>query len=288
MRRTGHRCQHHHQHVTQPLLLEQLHDFGIEISAGQLSRLLTEGQDVFHQEKAQLLNVGLDVSPYLQTDDTGARPAGKNGYCTFIGNEFFSWFESTTGKSRVNFLSLLQAGQTEYVLNAGALADLTEHKLPQAQLKCLSEDEPRFTSQEAWEAYLTGVGIGAPRHRVIATEGALVGSLLDRGVPVDRGIVSDDAGQFNVCRHALCWIHAERNINKLVPLNTTHAKQITWVRGRMWDLYADLKAYKTDPLLQTPSVQEEIRERFQEVCRTRTAYQTLNGQLKRLLANQEE
>jgi hypothetical protein len=32
--------QHHHQHVTQPLLLEQLHEFGIEISAGQLSHLL--------------------------------------------------------------------------------------------------------------------------------------------------------------------------------------------------------------------------------------------------------
>lgn len=31
--------QYPHQHVTQPLLLEQLHDFGIEISAGQLSHL---------------------------------------------------------------------------------------------------------------------------------------------------------------------------------------------------------------------------------------------------------
>jgi hypothetical protein len=31
--------QHHHQLVTQPLLLEQLHEFGIEISAGQLSHL---------------------------------------------------------------------------------------------------------------------------------------------------------------------------------------------------------------------------------------------------------
>jgi hypothetical protein len=206
----------------------------------------------------------------------------------FIGNEFFSWFESTTSKSRVNFLSLLQAGQTEYVLKAGAWAYMSEHKLPPAQLKCLAEDELRFTSQEAWEAYLTRVGISAPRHRVIATEGALVGSSLDRGFPLDMGIVSDDAGQFNLFRHALCWIHAERTINKLLPLNAAHAKQITWVRSRMWDLYADLEAYGTDPLLQTPSVRNEIRKRFQEGCRTRTAYQTLTGQLKRLLANQEE
>jgi hypothetical protein len=37
--------QYHHQHVTQPLLLEQLHQLGIDISAGELSRILTEGKD---------------------------------------------------------------------------------------------------------------------------------------------------------------------------------------------------------------------------------------------------
>jgi hypothetical protein len=110
--------QHHHQHVTQPLLLEQLHEFGIEISAGQLSHLLTQEQELFHQEKAQVLEAGLQVSHYLQTDDTGARHDGKNGYCTYIGNELFAWFESTQSKSRVNFLSLLRAGHQDYVLNA--------------------------------------------------------------------------------------------------------------------------------------------------------------------------
>ena len=279
--------QHHHQHVTQPLLLEQLREFGIEISAGQLSHLLTQEQELFHQEKAQVLEVGLQVSTHLQTDDTGARHDGKNGYCTCIGNEFFAWFESTESKSRVNFLSLLRAGHKDYVLNAGALEYMAQHKLPQVKLNLLEEGRS-FEDKEAWEGYLKGVGIGGPRHILIATEGALVGSLLAHGFPVTMGIVSDDAGQFNVFRHALCWIHAERNINKLVPLNDTHAKQIAWVRCQIWDLYADLKAYKTDPRLQNPTFQNEIRQRFKELCRTRTTYQTLNGHLKRLLASQAE
>jgi hypothetical protein len=38
--------------VTQPLLLEQLHEFGIEISAGQLSHLLTQDQERFHQPES--------------------------------------------------------------------------------------------------------------------------------------------------------------------------------------------------------------------------------------------
>jgi hypothetical protein len=37
--------QYHHQHVTQPLLWEQLDQLGIDISMGQLSRILTEQND---------------------------------------------------------------------------------------------------------------------------------------------------------------------------------------------------------------------------------------------------
>ncbi len=37
--------QYHHQHVTQPLLWEQLNQLGIDISVRQLSRILTEQKD---------------------------------------------------------------------------------------------------------------------------------------------------------------------------------------------------------------------------------------------------
>ena len=111
--------QYHHQHVTQPLLLEQLLELGVEISAGQLSQILTHGNDEFHQEKDAVLSAGIEVSRYLQSDDTGARHEGKNGYCTYIGNDLFAWFKSTQSKSRVNFLELLRAEQSDYVINAG-------------------------------------------------------------------------------------------------------------------------------------------------------------------------
>ena len=50
---------------------EQLHQLGIDISAGELSRILTEGKEAFHQEKAELLPTALAVSAYVQVDDTG-------------------------------------------------------------------------------------------------------------------------------------------------------------------------------------------------------------------------
>jgi len=49
--------QHFHNHVTQPLLYEELCELGIDISVGQVNRLLTEGHDAFHEEKDRLLGV---------------------------------------------------------------------------------------------------------------------------------------------------------------------------------------------------------------------------------------
>jgi hypothetical protein len=51
--------QYHHQRVTQPLLLQQLRDWGIDLSSGQLNRLITEDNAPFHREKDALLAAGL-------------------------------------------------------------------------------------------------------------------------------------------------------------------------------------------------------------------------------------
>ena len=79
--------QYYHALVTEPLLHEQLREYGVQISTGQLHRLITEGKERFHREKDEILEVGLRVCGHVHTDDTGARHKGKNGYCTHIGNE---------------------------------------------------------------------------------------------------------------------------------------------------------------------------------------------------------
>jgi hypothetical protein len=51
--------QHHHCQVTQPLLHEQLREWGIDISTGAIDALLSAGQDDFHAEKDTLLKSAL-------------------------------------------------------------------------------------------------------------------------------------------------------------------------------------------------------------------------------------
>ena len=93
---------HHQCGVTQPLIHEALLDLGIDISSGQINRLLTEGLEQFHEEKDALLPAAREVSSYFQADDTGARHLGKNAYTTVIANPLFASFTTTESKSRVN------------------------------------------------------------------------------------------------------------------------------------------------------------------------------------------
>ena len=52
-----------------PLLLEQMREWDIDISSGQLNRILVENKDAYHAEKQEILRVGLSVSSYINTDD---------------------------------------------------------------------------------------------------------------------------------------------------------------------------------------------------------------------------
>ena len=278
--------QHYHCLVTQPLLLEQLHEMGIDISAGQLNNILIENKDRFHTEKDQILAAGLEVSSYINVDDTGARHKGKNGYCTHIGNELFSFFESTESKSRINFLKLLRAGHSDYHLNMDAIAYMEANKLPKYVLQpIIANIEGMFANDRQWNDFLTAKGIITDRHVQIATEGALIGSVIEHGISNDLTIISDDAGQFNVLVHALCWIHAERLIAKIIPFTEEQKKDLNTVRDEIWKLYQSLKRYRENP---RPESKNRLEVKFDQIFTMKTSSTTLNQTLKRLYSNKSE
>jgi len=166
--------QYYHALVTQPLLLEQLHDWDVDISAGQLNNIIIEGKESFHEEKDGILAAGLRVSDYVNVDDTGARHAGKNGYCTHIGNELFTWFESTDSKSRLNFLRLLRTGPADYVVNGDALEYIQKAAFPKSLLVLLGDHgQTVFLNDIEWSKHLKRLGIRDKRHVRIATEGVV-------------------------------------------------------------------------------------------------------------------
>src|SRR6185312_14766307 len=206
--------QHHQGQVTVERLTAQLRAVGLSISKRQVVRLLIDRQDGFLVESRDVLRTGLQTASWITVDDTGARHAGRNGFCTQIGNDTFTWFGTRASKSRLNFLDLLRAGHGDYVINEAALAYMRSRSLAGPLLSRLSaEPQTRFADHTAWQAHLRRLGITelqvTPDPVCIATEGALWGAVAAHDFLQNAVIVSDDAGQFAVGQHALCWVHAE-------------------------------------------------------------------------------
>lgn len=282
--------QYHQGQSTLPRLLVFLRSVGVAISKRQLQRLLTDKQDEFIAEAQAVLRAGLETSAFVSVDDTGARHAGKNGFCTQIGDDWFTSFATRSSKSRLNFLDLLRAGHTDYVLNDAAYRYMRRHSLPATLIARLAaEPETRFADRAIWLAHLDRLGFSgldtAPDPIRVATEAALWGSVQAHKYLSDAVVLSDDAGQFNVGHHALCWVHAERLVHKLDTFTDLQRAVQKRVRGLIWNFYASLKAYRLDP---RKSRTGALRARFDRIFRRRTGFATLDRLLARLHANKAE
>jgi Transposase IS66 family len=282
--------QYHQGQVTVPRLVAQLRAIGIAISKRQVVRLLTKGQSTFLDEARDVLRAGLATASWISVDDTGARHQHRNVFCTQLGNDHFAAFATTGSKSRLNFLELLRAGDADYAINAEALAYMRQRSLAGPVIARLAAHPDRhFPDQVAWTRHLERLGIAAltvtPDPVGIATEGAVWGSIKAHGLLPDTVILSDDAGQFALDRHALCWVHTERLVHKLDTFtDRQHAAQQV-VRALIWWFYADLKAYRREPDRRR---RHELRARFDRIFRRRTGFAKLDRLLARLHANKDE
>ena len=81
----------------------------------------------------------------------------------------------------------------------------------------------------------------------------------------------------NILTHALCWIHAERSINKLIAPSEEKRNILEDVKEQIWDFYEELKAYKVS---QDEVKKTQLRDRFEEIFTHITDYHMLNLALK--------
>jgi hypothetical protein len=282
--------QYHQGQSTLPRLTALLQSVGLSISKREVERLLTKKHDDFLAENRDVLRAGLQTSPWISVDDTGARHKVANGYCTQIGNDRFTWFGTRPSKSRLNFLDLLRASHTDFVLNDAAFDYMRDRALSAALIARLAEQpQTAFADQAAWQAHLDRLGFTGmtivPNPVQIATEGAIWGSIHAHDFLRDAVLLSDDAGQFAVGQHALCWVHAERLVHKLDAFTDHNRAAQQKVRTLIWDFYAALKTYRAKP---EKSRRLALRARFDRIFHRRTGFITLDRLLARLHANKAE
>jgi Transposase IS66 family len=265
--------------VTEELLLNQLRARGTLISAGQLNNILIENKDPFIKEVAELLPIAARLEEQVQVDDTGGRHKGQNQYTTIIGNRWFSAFTTTDSKSRVNFLKLLQGSKEEYLINEDTLDYLSQVNVPSYFRGyvsiCLGK---KITNLSEWEQFLRDCNITQKAEVRFLTEAALYASAIQNGIPKSLGVHSDDAGQFDVFIHSLCWIHEERHYRKLIMTTNEARADLKRVENQLWGLYQELKTYQENP---NDTTLQHLEKRFDDIFQQKTSSPTLNHQLSK-------
>jgi hypothetical protein len=274
--------------VTTERLTDLLNGIGLSISKREVVRLLTADLEPFEQEDLAVLQAGLVSSPYITVDDTGARHARRPGVTTQIGGERFCVFRTGRSKSRLNFLSLLRAGCNEYVVNEAALDYLRRQPVEAAVIARLTKLQGQvFSSDLEWLEQLARCSINIFDRPLLQTlnEAATWGAIRHHGLMANTVVVSDDAGQFRVGQHALCWVHAERHLQKLMPASPKQAKAVELVRKTIWCFYRGLKLWKLSP---SPGAEASFRRQFNRIFGQHTGYKELDELLARLARRKSE
>lgn len=264
--------------VTQPLLLSSLHDYGVDISSGQINSILNDGNAPFHDEKEALLSVGKELSEELRTDDTGARHKFKNGFSTCINSDLFTYFKTTGTKSRINFLQILRGNDTRYCINTATLDYLKQvgssnMKYYETLRQSYEDGACIFYDESILNVYLQNHGIKADYVVKQIKEGMLIGTLIEQGFNPQTIIHSDGAGQFNVFEHSLCWKHAERPLLNVKTYNKEHERLLGDKKLSYWSLYRSLCEYKKSPC---PILAQQLDQAFDTMCTPVNNYASLN------------
>ena len=142
-----------------------------------------------------------------------------------------------------------------------------------------------FTDDTAWQERLAGQSLNAEQSRLL-TEAALWAALLQQDM-VTEVIVSDDAPQFKVFGFwtDLCWVHAERGVNRLVPLHERQRRAQENVQDQIWTFYQKLKSYREDPRKRS---QVRLGREFDRIFTQSTCWPELNQALRTIHAKKEQ
>ena len=278
--------------VPKHLIYEQLCDIGVDISTGTINNLLIKKKEGFHKEKADLLEVGKRYAKELRTDDTGARHLGKNGYVNCINTDYFTYFETTYSKSRINFLEILRGHLSEsYRIEQVSFTYLEPYDLPQKYLRILQKSYEtgirHFKDKQAFEQWLRTHQITQTKAVRLITEACLMGTIVYQGIHPSMSIHSDGAEQFVLFIHSLCWKHAERPLVQLTALNQEDQQLIENKKMTFWQIYQQLKAYQQQPKQLKHKI-EAIQQQFEQMCQPTGVFIPLDKVLKNLQKKKDQ
>jgi len=274
--------------MSEPKILEFFSSFHVQISSGTLSNFLIKDQDLFHQEKKDLVEAGLEAASYQQMDDTSARVKGENHHTHVLCNPFFTAYFTRERKDRLTVLDILKNGRPlTYVLSQETYDLMKQLRIDEKHrdaLRALQSDQV-YSKDEMTKRLKEKLPYVPDRTLAKILEAAAMSAYhAGIGFPVVKIIVVDDAPQFKLLTEALalCWIHDGRHYKLLTPVIKDHQKALDDFLAQYWNYYHRLLRYKETP---SEALANQLVQDFDALFRTETGYQALD---KRISKTQEK
>ncbi len=258
--------------MSEPKILAFLQTVGLLISAGQLSNMLIKEQDLFHAERAQVVQAGLASSPWQHLDSTGTRVNGINQHCHVLCNQLYTAYCTLPSKDRMSMLRVLQGGADPlFRCNDLAIELMGKLGVTAKWIRLLptlllhDQDLTEKDLDEVLDVHLPKLGINL-RKRV--KEALAIAAYRTQTIyPVVDLLLCDDAHQFNwlTLELALCWIHEFRHYKQLIPHFEQHRQALEKWGKTFWLFYRKLLAYRehSDPAT-AAALQAEFDQLFTE------------------------
>jgi hypothetical protein len=277
--------------MTEPKIIEFLSHFKISISAGQVSNWLTQKNETWHQEKAEIYQAGLTSSSWQHMDDTSTRVDGQNQHCHVVANPLYTAYFTRPRKDRLTLIEVLQnVSESLFLLNDQTVEWLETLAVPHwaqriiaqwpqhlllsyAQFKDLVTTHLNRLNEQQQARVLEAAALSAYHHQT--------------AMPIVSLLLSDDAPQFQfiTAEQALCWVHEGRHYKKLTPFLAYHRQLLADFQTQFWAFYHQLQGYRASP---SPQQASRLSEAFDTLFSTVTGYEALDQRIAKTKAKKDK
>jgi hypothetical protein len=268
--------------MTEPKIQEFLVNFGIQISTGQISNLLSQPDPTWQQEKDAVYQAGLGSSEWQHVDETTTRVNGANHYCHIVCNPLYTAYFTRPAKDRLTVISILQnQSEPQFLFNQHTPTWLSGFAIPQWAQRQISQwpQDILLSRAELEERVQSQLSRLNEQQQARVYEAAALSAYYQQtSWPIVPLLLSDEARQYAAITRdqALCWVHEGRHYKKLSPYLAYHQQLLTNFRGQFWGFYHQLQQYRASP---TADLADRLRTEFDTLFSTTTGYDLLDQQI---------
>lgn len=277
---------HHQWRMTESSILAALTNAGIFISSAKISRVLTDNNEPFYEEKDNIVEAGIEMSEVNQMDDTSGRFRGLNVVVHILCSLLYTAYYTRKRKDRLTVLEIVSQGKLSFMFDEFAydlMEQLNVSELQTDRLKALCPLDKVMSRTEVDTLLLTL--FPDPKTHTKIKQSILEGSAISwyqKQKNAIKILMADDAPQFKLITKllALCWVHDGRHYKKLTPYFIQHVFALEDFLKEYWAYYHELLAYK-EACNGTPDPvkAKELSDKFDVLFSKTTGYDDLDKRI---------